>query len=151
MQLELTLPAREKRSRACTSWATMRDLPVGMSDTGLPVSPHLAENLSAVFAATQIISETVATLPATVYQKIGDGVREARPSHPVAKVLAYPNDNQTCPGIFRDHDRPLPSQRQRLRQDRPQWCGSAGRAYPLCIPIWSPSLSSPAPAALSMT
>ena len=100
MQLELTLPAREKRSRACTSWATMRDLPVGMSDTGLPVSPHLAENLSAVFAATQIISETVATLPATVYQKIGDGVREARPSHPVAKVLAYPNDNQTCPEFF---------------------------------------------------
>ena len=97
MQLELTLPAREKRSRACTSWDTMRDLPVGMADTGLPVSPHLAENLSAVFAAVQIISETTATLPITTYQKIGDGVREARPSHPVAKVLAYPNENQTAP------------------------------------------------------
>jgi HK97 family phage portal protein len=59
----------------------------GLTDSGIPVSPHLAENLSVVFACTQIISETVGMLPLYVYRKTGDARLEDTP-HPVARVFA---------------------------------------------------------------
>ena len=54
----------ERRSTSVSSWDLMRDTQVGA-----PVGPHLAENLSAVFACVQIIAETVATLPLIVYRR----------------------------------------------------------------------------------
>lgn len=85
----------EKRSKP-TSW----DLMAGRgfeSESGVPVSPYLAENLSAVFAAVQIIAETVATLPLVVYRRTGDG-RNSDPLHPVARLFARdPNSLQTPP------------------------------------------------------
>jgi HK97 family phage portal protein len=77
-----------------SSW----DLMTGrFSDTGagVAVTPVLAENLSAVFACVQIISETVATLPPVVYRLMGDG-KEPDPGHPVARLFNdAPNDLQT--------------------------------------------------------
>ncbi|HEU5018359.1 MAG TPA: phage portal protein, partial [Pseudolabrys sp.] len=58
----------------------------------------LAENLSAVFACVQVISETVGTLPLRVHRVQGDGVRSASTAHPVARLFAdEPNSLQTPP------------------------------------------------------
>lgn len=85
---------REKRS-ADGSWDRLR----GVGDAeAVYISPHLAENLSAVFSCVQIISETVATLPPTVYRNVGDGVRAVAADHPVARLLSrQPNSLQTGP------------------------------------------------------
>lgn len=67
------------------------------TESGSPVSPYLAENLSAVFACVQIISETVATLPLVVYRKEGDGKFPVA-GHPVARLFSLePNSLQTPP------------------------------------------------------
>ena len=85
----------EQRSRP-TSW----DLMTGKwadTDAGVPVSPYLAENLSAVFACVQIISETVGTLPLLVYRREGDARFEV-PTNPVQRLFAtQPNELQTGP------------------------------------------------------
>ncbi len=89
----------ETRSAAQpTSWDLMRTGVDGGSDAGIYVSPYLAENLSAVFGAVQVISESVATLPCIVYRLEGDRVRSAAPGHPVSKLLSdQPNELQTAP------------------------------------------------------
>lgn len=88
---------RAETRSAPTSW----DLLQGggcETDAGLPVTPHLAENLSAVFAAVQTISETVATLPLVVYRREGEDVRQAAPAHPVSRLFSLePNELQTAP------------------------------------------------------
>jgi HK97 family phage portal protein len=83
----------EKRS-TLTSWDLMTGR-VPDTGAGVAVTPVLAENLSAVFACTQIIAETVATLPPVVYRKTGDG-KEPDPGHPVARLFNdEPNSLQT--------------------------------------------------------
>jgi HK97 family phage portal protein len=80
---------------APSSWDLMR----GGIDTeaGVPVAPALAENLSAVYAAVQIISETVASLQLTVLRRVEDGVRHAAPDHPVARLFGRDaNERQTA-------------------------------------------------------
>jgi HK97 family phage portal protein len=84
----------EKRS-GDGSWGRMQGL--GDSETPVHVPAHLAENLSAVFACVQVISETVATLPLLVYRRTGDGVRTASADHPVARLFREPNTLQTPP------------------------------------------------------
>jgi HK97 family phage portal protein len=65
------------------------------TQAGVPVGPHLAENLSAVFACVQIISETLATLPLLVYRREGDG-KSLASDHPVARLFGRaPNTLQT--------------------------------------------------------
>jgi HK97 family phage portal protein len=84
----------QKRS-APSSW----DLMAGDAwpTDGSYVSPHLAENLSAVFGAVQIISETVACLPLHVYRREGDG-KVLVANHPVARLFSRePNSLQTAP------------------------------------------------------
>src|SRR5262245_22937039 len=77
-----------------SSWDLMTGR-VQDAGAGVPVTPVLAENLSAVFACVQIISETVATLPPVVYRLMGDG-KEPDPGHPVARLFDdAPNDLQT--------------------------------------------------------
>jgi HK97 family phage portal protein len=79
------------------SWNALRTGGDVMSDAGVPVSPYLAENLSVVFACVQIIAETVGMLPLVLYRKQGDGVRQAEPSHPVARLFTgNPNEWQTA-------------------------------------------------------
>jgi len=88
----LFAPRTETRSTPPTSW----DHLAGNAGDDLAVTPPLAENMSAVFAAVQIISETVASLPLLVYREDDDGVRTATRQHPVARIFAGDaNDWQT--------------------------------------------------------
>jgi HK97 family phage portal protein len=89
----------ESRSATPTSWDLLRTGGGLDTDAGVPVSPHLAENMSAVFACVQIISESVASLPLAVYRTdAGAQVRSAAPGHPVSQLFAGdPNDLQTAP------------------------------------------------------
>jgi HK97 family phage portal protein len=87
----------ERRTCAPTSWDLMRGGIGFETSAGVPVSPYLAENLSAVFACVQIISETIATLPLRVYRKQEDAKTET-PDHPVARLFSrQPNELQTPP------------------------------------------------------
>ena len=49
---------------------------------------------SAVFAATRIISETIASLPLDVYERQGQS-RIRLTDHPLAKLIKEPNGTQT--------------------------------------------------------
>ena len=101
--MQLSLPfitaKPETRSNTPTSWDLMTGRAGLETDAGVHVSPHLAENLSAVFACVQVISESVATLPLKVYRREGDGVRQVDPAHPVAGY--FPERRTSC--------KPLPS------------------------------------------
>jgi HK97 family phage portal protein len=91
--------ATEKRSATVKSSDPYLAEFFGERDTasGVPVSAHLAENLSVVFAAVQAISETVATLPVRVYRKLGPGTREEDLAHPVARIFSGdPNERQSA-------------------------------------------------------
>jgi len=85
----------ERRSAPVSSWDLMRG--IYGTDAGVPVSPYLAENLSAVYACVQAIAETVACLPLHVYRRAGDGVKTDDALHPVARLFRQPNDIQTAP------------------------------------------------------
>ena len=89
----------EQRS-APTTWDLLRTGADFHSDTGVPVSANLAENLSVVFACVQVISETVAMLPAHVYRKGQDGKRAEDPNHPVAVMLGGDANARQTAGEF---------------------------------------------------
>ena len=89
-------PEVERRSGTVSSWDLLSGRAAFDTGAGVPVSPHLAENLSAVFSCVQAISETCAVLPLEVYRSDGDDVREVAPAHPVARLFQrQPNDQQT--------------------------------------------------------
>lgn len=88
-------PVVQKRS-APSTWDLMKG-DAWPTEAGSYVSPYLAENLSAVYGAVQIISETVACLPLHVYRTQGDG-KVMAPNHPVARLFSRePNSLQTVP------------------------------------------------------
>lgn len=92
--LERLFPRKVEARSAPTTWDLLR-ADFG-SDAGAPVSPHLAENIAAVMAAVQCISETVASIALHVYRRLPDGGRVEVPDHPVARLFAFdPNDHQT--------------------------------------------------------
>lgn len=65
-------------------------------DSGERVTPETALKLSAWWACTRLISETIATLPIGVFQKNGDGDAEPMRNHPLYRLLHdEPNDWQT--------------------------------------------------------
>jgi HK97 family phage portal protein len=53
-------------------------------------APYWAENIAAVTSAVTIISRTIASLPARVYQETDRG-RVERPDHPVQRLIARPD------------------------------------------------------------
>jgi HK97 family phage portal protein len=68
----------------------------GETYAGKTVTPESAMNLSAWWACVSLISETIATLPLGIYQKMPDGSRIPRPDHPLSKLLTEtPNGSQT--------------------------------------------------------
>src|SRR5262245_48673895 len=86
----------EKRATP-TTWDLLKTGADFATDAGTYVSPHLAENLSTVFACVQAIAETVAMLPVFVYRKMPDGSRREDPAHAVAQIFAGdPNSHQTA-------------------------------------------------------
>lgn len=86
----------EKRSQPST-WDLMKTGADFATDAGMYVSPHLAENLSTVFACVQAIAETVAMLPVLVYRKMSDGARMGDAGHPLALIFSGDvNQRQTA-------------------------------------------------------
>lgn len=69
----------------------------GSSWSGEPVSVDLAMQLSAFWACTRLIAETIATLPIMVLERQADGSKASRPDHPVYGLLHdSPNADQTA-------------------------------------------------------
>jgi HK97 family phage portal protein len=63
--------------------------------SGVAVNDERARSISAVFACVDLLSKTVAGLPARVYRKTGKG-REPQPDHPASRLLGMaPNAAQT--------------------------------------------------------
>lgn len=86
---------RRKAETRATSWDLLATLGLPTM-TGAMVSPAVVEGNAAAFSAITIISEAVGTLPAIVYRKQGDGVRQVEPGHPVAKLFSdRPNEIQS--------------------------------------------------------
>lgn len=66
------------------------------SDSGLTVTPAAMLQLSAVWACTRLISETIATLPLNVYERTSAGKRVAT-QHPLQFILHdQPNPDSTA-------------------------------------------------------
>lgn len=64
--------------------------------SGVAVNPDTAESISAVYAAVAAISESVGSLPLTVYRRTDAGREKAR-NHPLYRLLHdAPNDYQTA-------------------------------------------------------
>src|ERR1043166_792196 len=72
-------------------------LPLGMrTQTGLTVSPAIALEVSAVFACVKVISETIASFPIVVYERVTETERQRAIKHPVYDLLhRRPNAWQT--------------------------------------------------------
>lgn len=85
----------ETRDKPPTSWDLLGRIGWPALTGGL-VSPAVVEGNAAAFAAVTVISEAVGSLPLNVYRREGEGVRQADPSHPVARLfLRQPNDLQS--------------------------------------------------------
>lgn len=93
MGLWSRLTGKEERS-APTTWDALR-MNAG-ADAAIPVSPVVAESLSAVYGAVRLVSEGISALPLLVYRRLPDGRVEA-PEHPVARLFGGQiNEYQTA-------------------------------------------------------
>jgi HK97 family phage portal protein len=80
----------EKRNASDPYWANF------MALRGGGVSPKQAESISAVYACVSAISETIASLPLTLYKRDGDEGRVKAKGNPLYTVLHdSPNPTQT--------------------------------------------------------
>lgn len=62
----------------------------------LPVTESSALQLSAVWACVSLLSDTISTLPLTLYRRKRDGSREPAEDHPLFRVFKrQPNDDMT--------------------------------------------------------
>jgi HK97 family phage portal protein len=76
------------------NYVTAAQWDAGFGD-GLRITPAAAENIAAVLAAVNAISETIAALPAYVV-RVDDDSAEPVTNHPLARLIKYgPNENQT--------------------------------------------------------
>ena len=66
---------------------------------GSTINARVAENLSTVTSCINVVSSTVATLPAFVYRATEGGRVEA-PLHPVSRLIQAPNTRQTWPDFM---------------------------------------------------
>ncbi len=99
MGLFSRLFGKTERRSAPTSWDLLRNDGF-TTESGSPVNSHTAENLSAVFACVQIIAQTLAMLPLTLYRKTDDSRFEDQ-AHAVARLFAGDvNEWQTAPEFF---------------------------------------------------
>jgi HK97 family phage portal protein len=60
-----------------------------------------AENVATLCACVDVISSAIASLPPIIYETMPNGERREAPSHPVARLLAQPNDLQTWPDLVK--------------------------------------------------
>lgn len=87
-------PFKREKREADPSWSALVNAGA-VSASGPFVDAKAAESISAVFAAVQALSESVATLPLHVYRTNAEGERERADDTPLAKVLERPNEYQT--------------------------------------------------------
>lgn len=85
--------------------------PFGLSDTdawtsfgvtsgaGVSVNHHNVLTLSAVWACTRLISETIGTLPLSIYEKTSGGRRVA-PGHPLSFIIGTQPNTDTISSVF---------------------------------------------------
>ncbi len=74
-------------------WYEMID---GKSETGLSVNADTAMRIAAVYSCVRVIAETIATLPALMYQRLGNGGKRRASEHPLYGILHdQPNNWQT--------------------------------------------------------
>ena len=66
------------------------------------INPYLAENVSAVFAAIEVITNAIATLPPKLYRYEGAN-RTRVDDHPLQPLLRKPNEHSTWPEFIRDY------------------------------------------------
>lgn len=93
---KINVPSGETRAAVTTD--TVFTYSQGWPNNGF-VSVQAAENLSAVAAAVGVISGSMATLPPLVYQMDGTN-RVENTSHPVARLIRQPNENQNWPDFI---------------------------------------------------
>jgi HK97 family phage portal protein len=91
--------AVEKRS---STWDLLSGRGGFETGAGVAVSPYVAENLSAAFAAVQLVAQTMASLsPPYIYKRDASGARAEAPQHPVARLFAGDvNEHQTVADFF---------------------------------------------------
>lgn len=65
------------------------------------VNQNTALNFSAVYAAVNLISDSMKTLPFSVYQRTSEKGKKALPRHPAYKVLHSEPNPETKPGQFK--------------------------------------------------
>src|SRR6202790_324963 len=65
------------------------------SSAGPNVSPGTATRLAAVFACARVCTETLATLPFSIYRERKSGGRDPAPDHPAQELFLNPNPWQT--------------------------------------------------------
>ncbi len=69
--------------------------------SGASVNPTSALKISTVWACVRLISETIASLPVHVYQRLSDGGRQRATNHPLYDLLhSQPNEAQTAFEFF---------------------------------------------------
>ena len=69
----------------------------GPTKSGQVITQETAMNISAVFAAVRLLSETKACLPCGIFRQIGKGYREPATSHPAYKLVHIePNREMTA-------------------------------------------------------
>lgn len=64
--------------------------------SGVSVTEKTAASWTALASGIRLCAETVAMLPIEVVERLEPRGRRARPDHPVAKVLAWPNPDMSC-------------------------------------------------------
>lgn len=85
---------RETRAEPDPSWAALIN-GSAVSASGAFVDAKAAESIAAVFACVQALSESTATLPLHVFERLGNGDRIRADNIPLASVLREPNQHQS--------------------------------------------------------
>jgi len=90
-----------QRKNAGPDWGTLERYIAwafggGASSSGIVVNPQTALQASTVYACVQVLSQSIAMLPCTLYQKNKDGSKTIAENHPLFALLHdQPNDWQT--------------------------------------------------------
>jgi HK97 family phage portal protein len=94
----------EERATVNVPRATFEYLVGGLdytSESGIIVDSDTALTLSAVWRAISIISQTISTLPLSLYRKLSNGDRELLVDHPAIQLINNPNELAT-PILFKE-------------------------------------------------
>lgn len=96
------LLGRKQERATDSSWDAVKTNGLTASGFSGYINPKAAEQVSAVFAAVEVITNAVATLPPKIYSYSGED-RILQIGHPLAGLLSKPNRHQTWPEFIRDY------------------------------------------------